>query len=245
MGGIDHFTRNILKNLSITKPEPPAFIDWNQIDSMDFPERIKTLIRLASAYDPNNAVHGAMRHKYHLNSPVTLADVLEFEQEFHVTIPEIFVRFLTEVGNGGAGVDYGFYSLETLRRENKHLKYPRDNDKNIFDYDNLKERWEELAHELDDALEACEEDSEIDKIYGKMYGGLLVIATNGCTFDHVLICEGKHTGMVGMIDWNSEEQSVPFFYGMDFETWICTYFKKIIQGDVTKGSPKFWTVNWR
>ncbi len=237
MIGIDDFTRNILKNLSITKPEPPAFVDWNQIDSMDFPERIKTLIRLASAYDPNNAIHGANAHKYHLNPPATLAYVLEFEQEFHVTIPEIFVRFLTEVGNGGAGVDYGIYSLQAMRRGNKHLKYPHE--KNIFDYDNIREKWVELAHEL----EVCEDESEIDKIYGKMYGGLLVIATNGCTYDHVLICEGKYTGMVGMIDWNSEEYSVPFFRGLDFETWICGYFKRIIQGNVTKHSPNFWTVN--
>lgn len=239
MGGIDGFTRNILKGLQIVKPQKPKSIDWNQIESMDFPERIKTLIRLASAYDPNNAVHGANGHKYHLNPPAELADVRAFEQEFHVTIPEIFVRFLTEVGNGGAGVDYGIYSLEKIRKENAHLKYLHE--KNIFDYDNIKEKWVELAQELYYCADDNEE--EIDRIYGDMYGGLLVIGTNGCTYDHVLICEGKHTGMVGMIDWNSEVNSVPWFYGMDFETWICNYFKKIILGDVTKHSAKFWTVN--
>jgi len=49
--------------------------------------------------------------------------------------------------------------------------------------------------------------------------------------------------MMGMIDWNLEDYSVPCFYNLDFESWICGHFRKIILGDVNKHRENFWTVN--
>lgn len=209
-----------------------------QIDEMDFPKRIENLINLASKYDRHYAVHGAAKHKYKLNPPTKAEDIRDFEKRHHIKIPETFFRFLTEVGNGGAGVDYGIYSLEQMEEENNHLLKVKDR-KVIFEYNNIREEWNRMA----DEVRKTETDEKYDEIVSEMLNGLLVIGTNGCTYDHVLICEGKYSGMVGMIDWNLMEDSLPYFYGMDFENWICTHFRKIIQGDVTKHHIGFWTVN--
>jgi hypothetical protein len=218
----------------------------NEIEKLDFPERLKKLVNLAHKYDKNYAVHGSngfkVCHKYLFNPPAKAEDVRAFERDFDIKLPESFFRYLTEIGNGGAGVDYGVYSLEQIRSHNRHI-LTKTGGKVIFEYENIIEKWKELVSFSDYYFEYYgEDDIEYQKIVSEMLKGLLVIGTNGCTYDHVIICEGKYRGMVGMIDWNLEEYSVPRFYGLDFESWICNHFRNIALGNVIKHRDNFWTV---
>lgn len=54
----------------------------------------------------------AKKHSYRLNRPLAEADVAAFEAEHGVTLPDEYRRFVTELGDGGAGPSYG---LQTLR----------------------------------------------------------------------------------------------------------------------------------
>ena len=83
---------------------------------------------------------------------------------------------MTEIGNGGAGVDYGVYSLEQIRSHNKHI-LTKTGGKVIFEYENIIEKWKELVSFSDYYAEYDEDDIEYQKIVSEMLKGLLVIGT--------------------------------------------------------------------
>lgn len=216
--------------------------------SIDFSRRIKILVELAPKHDTKCYIHGARTYKYQFNHVAKIKDVRDFEKRHHIKIPEPFFKYLTEVGNGGAGVDYGIYSLEKMETNNKHLLHNVDTPV-LFDYKNINEEWKNLSLKLENLENGVIKvsDEEFNNIYNeiisKMFKGLLVIGTSGCTYDYVLICDGKYTGQIGMIDWNLEDYSCPILFNKDFETWICSHFNKIINEDITKHGKGFWTVN--
>lgn len=211
----------------------------NEINKMDFPERVKLLARLAAKNDKFCAVFGAENYRYKFNPPATPDAIADFEKSFNIELPKSFYRYLTEVGNGGAGVDYGIYSLKDIAAFNEHLHFP-GGEKVIFEYDDIHAEWCKMLKELDDI---GDDGVLFDKIVGKMFRGLLVICTPGCSGDYVLVCEGKYKGMVGVINWDLIQEFEPKLSGMDFETWICDYFQKIIRGEVKKHRRNRWTVN--
>jgi hypothetical protein len=62
--------------------------------------------------DPYFMVFGASTHKYRLNPCLTEPLIMQFEQQYQIALPEDYRRFLTQVGNGGAGPYYGILPLE-------------------------------------------------------------------------------------------------------------------------------------
>lgn len=210
-------------------------IDRKQSKHMDFPDRIRTLVRLADQADPLRQIFGAKTHRYRFHPPADIQDVVLFAWKYGIHLPEPFVRYLTEVGNGGAGVDYGIYSLESI--ESEFADYlPATPGKTLFDYDDVAERWASLCRQRDAAyasdLSDEELDAAIDAIMREITRGMLVIGTAGCTYDYVLMCEGRECGNICEIDWNLIAEYPPIVYHLSFEAWICSYFEKIVRGDV-------------
>lgn len=204
--------------------------------SDNFPERLKKLAVLAKKADRWCKVFGAEKYKYRFNPVISLAEVREFEDRNKITLPDDFVTFLTEVGNGGAGVDYGVYALERIQ-ENiyDYEEITPYSDKTIFDYDNYREKWAELCTELDDT----DNDAAYSYIEKQIANGMLTIGTAGCTFDYALMCKGKNYGKIVGIDWNLFEDSPPEVIADSFSEWIENHFTKIINGDlIDRGSFK-------
>ncbi|MCM1132455.1 MAG: SMI1/KNR4 family protein [Ruminococcus flavefaciens] len=191
---------------------------------MDFPERIKKLAELAGEADKNCEVFGSGKYKYTFNLPAKIAGVRKFEEKYNIRIPADFVEYLTEVGNGGAGVDYGVYSLQDMDVFNEGHLLDNDYDKTIFDYDNYEEVWKNLITEMDK--------TDDDEIYKQLTNGWLVIGTSGCTYDYILICKGNNYGKIAIVDWNMEAENYPKILANSFESWIENYFTKIIEGDL-------------
>lgn len=50
-------------------------------------------------------------HDKLFNPPATIKQIKDFEQEIGKSLPVPFVRYLTELGKGGVGADYGIWSL--------------------------------------------------------------------------------------------------------------------------------------
>lgn len=72
-------------------------------------------IQKLKALDSNFYIHGAETHRYRFN-PVVKESVLEStEKRLGCRLPEALRRFYLEVGNGGAGPDWGLWKLEALR----------------------------------------------------------------------------------------------------------------------------------
>lgn len=174
---------------------------------------IYELLEKAKKVDSEYKIFGSKKHKYQLNPPVSLDAVLTLEADFNIKLPDDYVFFLTEIGNGGAGPYYGLYSLEELRQRQYCRK--QDNKLNpVIDSSLSKKMWNELMKQMDDA-----DDDVYDEIEQHINTGVFIIGTQGCTYDNLLMCRGSENGKIVYIDWNLESEYPPFLTKMSFWEW--------------------------
>lgn len=65
----------------------------------------------------------------------------------------------------------------------------------------------------------------------QVYAGLIIIGTQGCTYDNLLMGNGSEEGKIVYIDWNLEPEYGPYFTHMTFLEWYENYFREIILGN--------------
>ena len=70
-------------------------------------DRIEKLLEKAREIDSGFELFGAKAHQYRLGPPVPEEFVRDVEEKCGFTLPEDYRRFITRVGDGGAGPDYG------------------------------------------------------------------------------------------------------------------------------------------
>jgi len=129
-------------------------------------QRIQQKLTQAKAADKDLQVFGANGHKYHLNPPVSEAEVLAFEEKYGISLPEDYRAFMLTIGDAKAkksdfiaGPYYGLYafgtSLDSLLYEKieTYLKAPCN-----LSPDMTQEEWETLS----DPLLSSEEEEEED-----------------------------------------------------------------------------------
>ncbi len=185
---------------------------------------IYELLEKAKKVDSAYKVFGANKHKYQLNPPVSRGEVLKLEADFNIKLPDEYVYFLTEIGNGGAGPYYGLYSLEELRQR----QYYRQQDNKwdpVIDISFTKEMWNELMEQMD-----TDDNDVYDEIERHINTGVFIIGTQGCTYDNLLMCRGSETGKIAYIDWNLEGEYPPVLTKMSFWEWYTGFFQDIIAG---------------
>ena len=173
--------------------------------------------------DKNCAVFGAKKHKYQLNPVVTLEEVKRFEQKYQIKLPSEYVFFITQVGNGGAGPDYGIYGIDT-----KNLP-PLTETEIIPPTPHITP---ELTQPQWEMLIQAYADYEYDESNG-ISDGTYCIGTKGCTYFNYVISSGDYENLVYYFDANYEETSPPFVLSMHFLEWYAAYFSEIIQGNTT------------
>ncbi len=66
-------------------------------------KRILKLLEQAKAKDPDFERFGADSHQYQLAAPASEEQILKFEEQQGIRLPEEYRDFLLFVGNGGAG----------------------------------------------------------------------------------------------------------------------------------------------
>lgn len=185
---------------------------------------IYELLNKARKADSEYKVFGSDRHKYQLNPPVSKDEVLKLEADFNIKLPEDYVYFLTEIGNGGAGPYYGLYSLEELRKHQYCMH--QDNKLNpVIDINLSKEMWKDLIEQMD-----TDDDILYDEIEQHINTGVFIIGTQGCTYDNLLMCKGSESGNIVYIDWNLESEYPPFLTKMSFWEWYIGFFQDIVNG---------------
>jgi len=181
---------------------------------------IRDLVRKAGEKDKDYTVFGSSSHKYQLNPVVSLKKVQEFEEKHHIHLPEEYVFFLTKVGNGGAGPYYGLYSLESLDVPYEDL----DHAENIEN----SPAWIDGIHTAEDWARIMDEENPNEDEWEQVYSGILVIGTQGCTYDHLLMCKGPKFGKIVYIDWNLLPENPPFITEMSFLEWYERFFQEIL-----------------
>ena len=209
--------------------------------------RIQQKLAQAKEADKNLEVFGADAHQYHLNPPVSEAEVLAFEKKYGVQLPECYRAFMLTVGDAKAkksdfiaGPYYGLYafgtSVDSLLYEKieTYLKAPCN-----LSPDMTQEEWETLSDPLLFSEEEEEEDE--DKYFAeraKVFGGLLPLGTQGCTYEHALVLNGKYAGRVVNVDLDLAQPK--FAFEANFLDWYERYLDEVISGQLLDDRPTWF-----
>ena len=209
--------------------------------------RIQQKLSQAKAADKDLQVFGADAHQYHLNPPVSEAEVLAFEKKYGVQLPECYRAFMLTIGDAKAkksdfiaGPYFGLYafgtSVDSLLYEKieTYLKAPCN-----LSPDMIQEEWETLS----DPLLFSEEDEEDndDKYFAeraKVFGGLLPLGSQGCTYEHALVLNGKYAGRVVNIDLELAQPK--FAFEANFLDWYERYLDEVISGQLIDDRPTWF-----
>ena len=185
--------------------------------------RIQQKLSQAKAADKDLEVFGAETHEYHLNPPVSEAEVLAFEKKYGVSLPEDYRAFVQTIGDAKAqkldtmaGPYYGLYAFGTqvndlvYNQTETYLKAPC-----ALSPDMTQEEWEALSDPLlmseeeDEGFENYEQEedkTQTEEDYtqqcGKVFDGLLPLGSQGCADYHALILTGPYTGRVVNVNWD-------------------------------------------
>lgn len=200
--------------------------------------RIKKKLIQAKNTDKDFRVFGASGHKYQINQPATITEVKAFEARYDILLPPCYKAFLLNIGNGGrayrnsgAGPFYGIYPLgeylEELVSGNPKgfltkpcILTPEMNDA----------EWEDLIKVMDD------DDVSDEDYYGeveKVYGGMMPLGSQGCTYLHGLVLNGPHSGKVLNLEMTAE--LIPrFAFENNFLDWYERWLDEIISGYLIK-----------
>ena len=209
--------------------------------------RIQQKLAQAKEADKNLEVFGADAHQYHLNPPVSEAEVLAFEKKYGVQLPECYRAFMLTVGDAKAkksdfiaGPYYGLYafgtSLDSLLYEKieTYLKAPCN-----LSPDMTQEEWETLSDPLLPSEE--EEEDDDDKYFAeraKVFGGLLPLGSQGCTYEHALVLNGKYAGRVVNVDLDLLRPK--FAFETNFLDWYERYLDEVISGQLIDDRPTWF-----
>ena len=217
-------------------------------------QRIQQKLAQAKAADKDLEVFGASSHKYHLNPPVSEAEVLAFEEKYGVRLPECYRAFMLTIGDAKAkkldfiaGPYYGLYAFGTqvddLLYEGSeiYLKAPC-----ALSPDMTQEEWESLSDPLlTDEEEEDEEEGYVieveDKYFAeraKVFGGLLPLGSQGCTYYQALVLNGKYAGRVVNVDLDLAQPK--FAFETNFLDWYERYLDEVISGQLMDDSPTWF-----
>ena len=209
--------------------------------------RIQEKLAQAKNADKDLEVFGADAHQYHLNPPVSEAEVFAFEKKYGVQLPECYRTFMLTIGDAKAkksdfiaGPYFGLYpfgtSVDSLLYEKieTYLKAPCN-----LSPDMTQEEWETLS----DPLLFSEEDEEDDddKYFAeraKVFGGLLPLGSQGCTYEHALVLNGKYVGRVVNVDLDLAQPK--FAFETNFLDWYERYLDEVISGQLLDDRPTWF-----
>ena len=209
--------------------------------------RIQQKLAQAKEADKDLEVFGADAHQYHLNPFVSEAEVPAFEQKYGVQLPECYRAFMLTIGDAKAkksdfiaGPYFGLYafgtSVDSLLYEKieTYLKAPCN-----LSPDMTREEWDALTDPLLPSEEEEEEDE--DKYFAeraKVFGGLLPLGSQGCTYEHALVLNGKYAGRVVNVDLDLAQPK--FAFETNFLDWYERYLDEVISGQLVDDRPTWF-----
>lgn len=202
-------------------------------------ERIKDKLFRAKIADADCKIFGSESHEYLLCRPSTEEEVRDFEKTYSVQLPLCYRSFLLKVGNGGigtrnsgAGPSFGLYPLGNDVSEEKCLSYDC-----LIDPDITMEQWKSLTEYYNVYTNNSPEEEE--RFAGKLFGGILPLGTQGCTYYHAIVLNGPHKGLVVNLDSSC---CIPPIFTIDanFLDWYERWLDQVIDGSLLlPNAPEF------
>ncbi|WP_098748457.1 SMI1/KNR4 family protein [Paenibacillus sp. EZ-K15] len=182
--------------------------------------RVREKLKQAAAADPNCQVFGARMHQYRLNEPLSQAELVQFEQQHGVKLPDAYRVFLTEIGNGGAGPYYGIHPLG----KKQVIGLERIHGPSV-----LRAREDQAAGKMTKlCLDNDIDDEAYDEAMAEWCQGLLNIGEQGCGYETMLIVTGEYRGKVVYLDLDQYQSF--FTYEEHFLDWYERWLDETIAG---------------
>ncbi|MGK0317460.1 MAG: hypothetical protein ACI86M_003704 [Saprospiraceae bacterium] len=205
-------------------------------------ERIIHKLSKARAIDEGLIVFGASKHKYKIRKPAKVDEVEEFEKLYKLLLPSCYRSFLLNIGNGGesyassaAGPFLGIYPLsknvDELLYEDTENRLNRDC---ILSPKMSDQEWIDLVKDV----EKESTDNEFYEKLAKIYGGILPIGSQGCTYLHGLILNGEYKGRVVNLD--IDRQKPKFTFENNFLDWYERWLDEVIDGTLRQNGPTWF-----
>jgi len=210
-------------------------------------EEIIEILNQTQKMDEKYENFGASSHRYRLNPPIEPSFVRRVEERYGFLLPEDYFRFITEVGDGGAGPDYGIYPFTELLKKGtdpraerfweeyrQSLAKPFAPRKMMADeveeysittqegYDRNPDRF--YIYEKPEPYDLCDTD------------GFYVLGTHGCQWDFGLIISGDWRGKV----FDTDNESAYGFVADSFEEFYRNWLSYISDTEKFKADLERW-----
>lgn len=197
----------------------------------------------AARIDKDFVVFGASRHKYRLNEPVSVDFVRAAEEKYGFSLPEDYFKFITEIGDGGAGVDYGIRSfaeyMEKNLPNNDYYARSRQSLGLPFEIEPLTDVTDTPVSPefFEKHPEKCFYDKRFDdEDHDGLVGGFLVLGTRGCQYDFGMALSGEHSGRI----FNTGNEGDLILISESFEEFYGDWLGKISDEAWLKEQVAFW-----
>lgn len=153
-------------------------------------------------------VFGAESHRYHTSIPMTEEEVLAFEKQHEIVLPEEYRTFLLTMEREGAGPYYGLYpptgysyELENVKSNFLSLPFPH------------QEPWIVAEDDMDQSVL----DEEHNYFGNYWVQGAMGLCHYGCGVYFLLVVTGQVCGQIWADDRVSDGGVYPI--AKDFLTW--------------------------
>ena len=181
---------------------------------------------------------GSKIHKYKLNPAISEKDVAEFESRHSIRLPDEYRWFITSIGNGGAGPDYGLEPLTHGIYSDLHYGESEGYIDPSMPFV-LKEPWNmELNHEC-----SPKERRKFEEEYfsDKWVNGVLRICDRGCGMSINLVVNGPEYGNLWVDDRTSDYGIYPLNKNKKttFWSWYSEWLNRV-SGSVEVPSWMLW-----
>jgi len=194
-------------------------------------ERIIEILNQAQEIDSKYEQFGASKHRYRLNSPIRASFVRSVEKRYGFTLPEDYFCFITEVGDGGAGPDYGIDSFTEFLKKGKDAYAERfwEEYRNSLAKPFMPRKMaaDEVKEYAIATREAYDRNPDRYYIYEKSEpydlcdtDGFYVLGTHGCQWDFGLILSGDRRGQVFDTDNEGAYAFVAGSFEEFYQNWL-------------------------
>lgn len=148
-------------------------------------------------------IFGADSHRFQLHPVVRNSVVANFESKHGITLPEEYRRFITEIGNGGAGPYYGVFKFREMDDCHTFQRW-KENDGFVGTlakpFPHTKP-WNDVPPFPEDQDDESLWEAEMEQFY-KVYwntknvNGAIPICDQGCAYRNWLVVSGPEAGNV-------------------------------------------------
>lgn len=199
-------------------------------------EDVFRILKKAAAIDKHRELFGSSTHEYQLNPAISSEFVSAVEDVYGFTLPKDYFRFITEIGDGGACVDYGLTPFseftqkaskpdaecfrEAYRRSLSEPFCPRKMLSNeVENFGFTREAYEKSPNNFF-VLECFDDEGFFDT------KGFLVLGTHGCQWDYGVVVNGEFRGKIFDTDNEGAFALVADSFDEFYQNWLGGLEKK-------------------